>query len=120
MYENYMNYNYNKLDKDLKELQNKYPFLKICSFGKSVQKRELFLVRLGKGKKHIHLNGAHHGMEWLTSALLVQFVSDLAASVLCGEPFLGETRPVSSLHARWILSLWSIRTEWNTRRKTSI
>ncbi|MBU5449423.1 M14 family zinc carboxypeptidase [Acetivibrio sp. MSJd-27] len=90
MYENYINYNYDKLSADLNRLQDTYPFLNVCTFGKSVQKRELFRIRMGKGKKYIHLNGAHHGMEWITSALLVQFISDISNCAFFGEPFLGE------------------------------
>lgn len=90
MYENYINYNYNKLTADLKRLSGQYPLLHIDTFGRSVEKRELLRIRMGKGRNHIHLNGAHHGMEWITSALLVQFVSDLADCVMTGRSFCGE------------------------------
>ncbi len=90
MYEHYADYHHQKLSADLEKLQDRYPFLRVCGFGQSVQQRSLFLIRLGSGKKRLHLNGAHHGMEWITSAMLMAFVSALADCCITGQPFCGE------------------------------
>ncbi len=91
MYERYHDYHHEKLSRDLSHLQKQYPFLRIDSFGQSVQHRCLFRIRLGKGKKRLHLNGAHHGMEWITSAMLVAFVSEMADCLMNGRLFFHES-----------------------------
>ena len=39
---------------------------------RSILGREIPLITLGKGKHAVLYVGAHHGMEWITSALLQQ------------------------------------------------
>ena len=58
------------------EIKDKFPFIKIGSIGESLLGRSLPLITLGKGKKSVIYIGAHHGMEWITSALLLNFVND--------------------------------------------
>lgn len=67
-------YTYDVLKTDIDELKQKFPELKVSSIGRSVWGKELFCLQLGNGKSKILYNGAHHGMEWITSALLMQFV----------------------------------------------
>ncbi len=90
MYQHYTDYNHQKLSADLEQLQLRHPFIRVCSFGKSVQHRALFLLKIGKGRKRLHLNGAHHGMEWITSAMLMAFATNIADCYATGRPFFGE------------------------------
>ncbi|MDP4133904.1 MAG: M14 family zinc carboxypeptidase [Bacillota bacterium] len=43
------------------------------SAGKSVWGRELFCYTVGEGDKKLFLNGAHHGLEYITSKICVDF-----------------------------------------------
>ncbi|MBR2381395.1 MAG: M14 family metallocarboxypeptidase [Clostridia bacterium] len=70
-------YDHKNLEKTLMELKNKYEFLEIGSLGKSIFGKSIPRITLGNGKKNVIYIGAHHGMEWITSALLMQFVHDL-------------------------------------------
>ena len=70
------NYNYGCLEKEIDILKKLYPNTEWGTIGKSVCGKELFYIRLGHGKKAISFNGAHHGMEWITSAMLMRFVKD--------------------------------------------
>ena len=54
-----------------------YPFLKVYSIGKSVNQLPLYLIRLGCGPRKIHVNGSHHGNEWLTSYILMESIEKL-------------------------------------------
>ena len=54
------------------------PLLSVSCLGKSVLGREIPLVRVGQGKRAVLYVGAHHGMEWITTSLLLRFLSDLA------------------------------------------
>ncbi len=90
MFIRYMNYQHEKLKNDLEALCAHYPFLSLRTIGQSVQRRELFLLTLGTGRHLIHLNGAHHGTEWITSAMLMAFTENLCRCVQNKEPFFGE------------------------------
>ena len=65
-----MPYKYINLEHDMKRCGIAH------SIGKSVCGRELFCVKLGRGPKKILFCGAHHGMEWITSMMLVRFIGD--------------------------------------------
>ena len=72
----FSDFDYCKLEEYICELKEKYPFLGISSIGESVLGRKLYCLRLGTGKKKFFFNGAHHALEWITSAFLMKF---------CGE-----------------------------------
>lgn len=67
------------------EIKDKFPFIKIGSIGESLLGRSLPLITLGKGKKSVIYIGAHHGMEWITSALLLNFVNDFCNDYVNGR-----------------------------------
>lgn len=66
LYENY-----------IKALKENYPDLKITTCGKSVLGREIYALVLGNGNKNILYVGGTHGLEWLTSLLLLRFTENL-------------------------------------------
>lgn len=69
-------YTYDLLEADIKKLAADFGGLEWGSIGQSRWGKELFYIRLGHGKKKISYNGAHHGMEWITSVLLMKFAGD--------------------------------------------
>lgn len=71
-------YTYNELEKDIKALKQAHPDIPIYIIGNSREGRSLYAFKIGKGTRRIFFNGAHHGMEWLTSKLLMQFAAELA------------------------------------------
>ena len=71
-------FDYNMLEYSIQEIQNKYNFIDIGSIGKSIFGRQISRITLGQGKKSIIYIGAHHGMEWITSAILLKFIDDYA------------------------------------------
>ncbi len=50
------------------------PFLRSFSIGQSVGGREISVLVWGTGDKKIFINGAHHGMEWITSLLIMKML----------------------------------------------
>lgn len=64
------------LEKSITELQNKYEFLEVSTLTQSILGKRIPIITLGKGKKSVIYIGAHHGMEWITSALLIKFLND--------------------------------------------
>lgn len=64
-------YTYSDLEADLSMLDIPY-----FSIGKSVGGKSIYAFVLGKGDKNVFFNGAHHGLEWLTSPVLMRFASN--------------------------------------------
>ncbi len=69
-------YTYDILEKDVEILKKNFPDVEYSVIGESCWGRKLYYIRLGHGKKKISFNGAHHGMEWITSVLLMKFAGD--------------------------------------------
>lgn len=69
-------FDYKKLEKTIIEFKNRYDFFDVGTLGCSILGKSIPRITLGNGKKSVIYIGAHHGMEWITSALLMQFVHD--------------------------------------------
>ena len=59
------------------------------SIGKSLMGRDIMCIKTGRGERKLFLGGAYHGLEYLTAALLVKFVSRYTDSTARGETFFG-------------------------------
>ena len=70
-------------------LCERYPFLRRCTLGKSYAGRRMECLRLGGEKGQVLLAAAFHGMEWLTSLVLLRFTETLCRALQTGEPVLG-------------------------------
>lgn len=84
-------YTYVDLERDLKSLREKHPTLSVFSIGKSLQGRSLHGIKLGHGNIRILFHGAHHGMESITSALLMTFAKELVDGLYDAKTLLGRT-----------------------------
>ncbi len=69
---------YSVYQKYVKELSEKYKSLKLTTCGKSLLGKDIFAFVIGAGKKNVVYVGGTHGIEWLTSLLLLKFTEDLA------------------------------------------
>lgn len=70
-------FDYNEMMNKINDLKSDYEYLSISSIGKSILGKDIPLITFGKGKKSVVYIGGHHGMEWITSALLVNFIKDV-------------------------------------------
>ena len=68
---------HNGLSEHLQRYSERYSFLGIGSLGCSILGKDIPLLTLGHGPAGILYVGAHHGMEWMTSLLLLRFVNEL-------------------------------------------
>lgn len=78
------NYGYTNLCSDLDKLA--VPYFEI---GKSIEGRSLYMFKLGCGEKQIFFNGAHHGLEWLTTPVLIRFTLDCLNAIRKGTRLSG-------------------------------
>lgn len=68
-----INYTYEIMESDIQGLKARYPFMEVGVAGKSVLGKNLYYIKLGNGPNEVFYNGAHHGLEWITSVLLMKF-----------------------------------------------
>ena len=81
-------FDHNNLEKLLMEYKNQYEFLDVGTLGNSILGKNISRITIGKGKKSVIYIGAHHGMEWITSALLMQFIHDFCEEYQKGTNIL--------------------------------
>ena len=77
-----MCYDYSKLQRDIKTLTDNYNIIKSYSIGKSVMQKDIMCAEIGRGEKKIFLGGAYHGLEYLTAAFLIKFLSNYTVEVM--------------------------------------
>ena len=63
----------------------RYPQLAFSVLGESVLGRSIPMITLGEGKKTFLDIGAHHGMEWMTSVLLLRFINEYGEALKEGR-----------------------------------
>ncbi|MCP8616107.1 M14 family metallopeptidase [Salirhabdus salicampi] len=73
---NQHHYDYHQLVTDLDLLTSIFPFIHIEQIGTSVMGKSIFEIKIGRGPKKIHLNGAFHANEWITSAAIMTALND--------------------------------------------
>jgi g-D-glutamyl-meso-diaminopimelate peptidase len=71
-------FDYKKLEKTIIEFKNRYDLFDVGTLGCSILGKSIPRITLGNGKKSVIYIGAHHGMEWITSAILIKFIDDYA------------------------------------------
>lgn len=68
-------YDYDHMDKDLSTLTEKYPdLIEVFTLGKSVEERDIYGAKIGRGENKIFITGGFHAREWMTSYLLVNLM----------------------------------------------
>jgi len=99
-------FDHNVLIKSVEAMAREYPFLEHHTLGQSILGREIPLLRIGSGTRTVLYVGAHHGMEWITSLVLMRFVKDICECFREKRYFY---RYSSSLflqaHSIWILPM---------------
>lgn len=92
---------YNEEKRIISYLAERYDFLNITEIGKSILGRSIPMLTLGEGDKSVLYIAAHHGMEWITSAILLRFVNEYCEFLKNGKtvyqtslPFLFTSRTI--------------------------
>lgn len=86
----YVPYSYETMLNDSIKLSQAHPdIITIDSIGKSVEDRDLLLVKLGKGNRKIFLNGSHHAREYISTSLLMKIIDEYSKAYSNNENFEG-------------------------------
>jgi len=84
-----IDYTYDVLQRDIKGLKARYPFIETGVAGYSALGRELSYIRLGTGENQVFYNAAHHALEWITSPVLMKFAEDFSKAYAMETPLAG-------------------------------
>ncbi len=99
-------YTYEIMQKDIKKLKEKFPSLiEIKSIGKTKFNRDIWAIKLGKGKEHILINGAHHGREWITTSLIMKMIEEYANSYISQSSIYGEDIQILDKVSIWFIPM---------------
>jgi len=80
-----INYTYEIMERDVQGLKIRYPFIEVGIAGKSVLGKNLYTLKLGNGPVEVFYNSAHHGLEWITSPLVMKFTENFAKAYAEGQ-----------------------------------
>lgn len=69
-------YDYESLTRSINNLIEKYSFVDLGTIGNSILGHDIPRITIGKGNKSVIYIAGHHGMEWITSAILIKFLYD--------------------------------------------
>ena len=84
-----VNFTYEIMKRDVQGLQSRYPFIEVAIAGKSVLGKDLYTLKLGNSPVEVFYNAAHHGLEWITSPLLLKFTENFSKAYTEGRKVRG-------------------------------
>lgn len=82
-------YTHNDMISALNDLAREHPQLLLSTLGNSVNGRPIAGARIGVGNVRLLYVGTHHGLESITSALLIKFLSELCSHFSNGKMIYG-------------------------------
>lgn len=74
-------YDYIQLRAAIYAIKGRYPSAEFGSIGKSVMGKELYYLKIGKGSSIVLYTAAFHGMERITSVLMLRFAERLLRAI---------------------------------------
>ncbi|MCL2368937.1 MAG: M14 family metallocarboxypeptidase [Oscillospiraceae bacterium] len=90
------------LEQTLETLLAQYPLIRRESIGQSVGGRDIPVLLFGEGPREVSYNAAHHGNEWITTPVLLQFLEEYARAQAeggrVGDLDAGRLYAASTLH----------------------
>ncbi|WP_226034756.1 M14 family metallopeptidase [Aquibacillus saliphilus] len=69
-------YDYQQLIEDVRELASLYPFIITQVIGNSIMGKDIYELRIGNGRKSVHVNSSFHANEWITTPIILRFLND--------------------------------------------
>ncbi len=97
-------YSYDDLKENIVSLKQKYPFIQTEVIGSSVLGKNIYALRIGKGKRKVFYSGDWHANEHVTGLLLMKFIEDYAYAYSKNSKFRGYD--ITYLHEN--TSIWMV------------
>ena len=101
-----INYNSTILRQNLNSLVRTFPFLNVQSVGLSVLKKNIYVIKLGKGTKKVFYSASIHANEWITSVVLMKFVEDYANAYVQNGKLIIILLEIYLIMFLFLLCLW--------------
>ncbi|MEL4106353.1 M14 family metallopeptidase [Oscillospiraceae bacterium WX1] len=79
-----IDYTYEIMERQIRGLRARYPFLEVGVIGQSVMGKNLYVIRLGRGTNEVSYNASHHANEWITTPLLMKFIENFSKTYAVG------------------------------------
>ncbi len=86
-------HDYNAVREAVYAIKGRYPFIELNTIGKSVMGKDIYTLTIGKGVSTVLYAAAFHGMERLTTLLVLRFAERLARA-------LDDNTEISGIQAR--------------------
>ncbi|WP_051556385.1 M14 family zinc carboxypeptidase [Alkalihalobacterium bogoriense] len=84
------NYTYTQMEKDMKQLESMYPeIIQTKIIGTSVDGRNIYAIKLGRGKTEVLINGSNHAREHMTTNVIMKQIDEYAFAYTKGNQFGG-------------------------------
>lgn len=101
-----MGYDYEELRSDAAQLAARFENAELFSIGESVMEHKIYCIKIGSGKRKLFVNGAHHGLEYLTSAFIMKFLFEYAECIQSGREFFGyDAKALSDRTSLWAVPM---------------
>jgi len=101
-----IDYTYEMMERNIRGLKARYPFIEVGIAGKSVLGKNLYYIKLGNGPVEVFYNGSHHALEWITTPLLMKFIENFARGYSNNSPIRGyNTRDIWSRSSIYIMPM---------------
>lgn len=84
-------YDSDELERDIEKLTLMYPFINKNVIGYSVLNKPIYELTIGHGKKKIHMNGAFHANEWITTSVIMHWLQDYLKAIVGGKHLEGHS-----------------------------
>ena len=95
--ENIPVFDYAALIERVHHLADTYSFVTLSYIGTSILDRAIPILQIGDGSRRVLYVGSHHGMEWMTSLILMRFCEELCRVIKEQERICG-IYPCDLLH----------------------
>lgn len=82
-------WDYKKVCEMINGLKRAYPFIAVSTIGSSVLGNPIQEIRIGKGKKKVHMNASFHANEWITTMVLMNLLNKYLLSLTNGNLMRG-------------------------------
>ncbi len=91
---------YSTMEEFIEIMSARYDFMSVTSIGETILGRRIYMITLGEGsaEKGALYVGAHHGMEWITTLVLLRFINEYCEYYKSGKQVFGIS--VQSLFAK--------------------
>ena len=91
----------------LQQIAAKYPrFTELKQIGTSVEKRPIYAIRIGNGKKEVLFDASIHAREHMTTNVLLEMIDTYSANYASGSSYLGfNVRSVLDKTAIWFVPM---------------